>query len=109
MAGGKDPTISELEQSLINFLTTSKADEVEQKVSGGTKRVRGLTFGIDVKNPKNPSFTVQIGMCEAKFNVSNGLKEQGNCFGLERYIRDWFERPTVCGAIEKYVQNAKNN
>ena len=104
----KEPIISELEQSLINFLTTTKAEEVEQKVSGGIRRVKGLTFNIDVKNPKNPSFTVQIGMCEAKFNVQNGLKEQGNCFSLERYIRDWYERPTVGAAILKYVQDAKN-
>ena len=106
MAGGKDPIVSELEQSLINFLCSK--DEVEEKVSGGVKRVRGLTFNIDVKNPKNASFTVQIGMCEAKFNVNNGLKEQGSCFGLERMIRDWFERPTVGTAIAKYVQDAKN-
>lgn len=107
MAGGKDPIVSELEQSLINFLC-SKEEDIEQKVSGGVKRVRGLTFNIDVKNPKNASFTVQIGMCEAKFNINNGLKEQGSCFGLERFIRDWFERPTVGTAIQKYVQDAKN-
>ena len=106
MAGGKDPIVTELEQSLINFLCSK--DEVEQKVSGGVKRVRGLTFGIDVKNPKNASFTVQIGMCEAAFNVTNGLKERGNCFGLERFIRDWFERPSVGNAISKYVQEAKD-
>jgi hypothetical protein len=47
-------------------------------------------------------------MCEAKFNVNNGLKELGNCFGLERYIRDWYERPTVGSVILKYVQDAKN-
>ncbi len=106
MAGGKDPVIAELEQSLINLLVSKP--EVEEKVSGGARRVRGLTFNIDVKNPKNPSFTVQIGMCEATFNVTNGLKERGNCFGLERFIRDWFERPTVCNAIAKYVQDAKD-
>lgn len=105
MAEGKDPIIAELEQSLINFLCSKK--EIEQKVSGGAKRVRGLTFNIDVKNPKNPSFTVQIGMCEAAFNVQTGQKEKGSCFGCERYIRDWFERPTVSGAIDKYVRDAK--
>lgn len=107
MAGGKDPIISELEQSLINFLTSKK--DIEEKVSGGAKRVRGLTFNIDVKNPKNASFTVQIGMCEAAFNVSSGLKEKGNCFGLERYVRDWFERPTVSDAISKYIQDSKKD
>lgn len=107
MAGGKDPVISELEQSLINLLVSKK--DIEEKVSGGAKRVRGLTFNIDTKNPKNAFFTVQIGMCEAAFDISNGLKIRGNCFGLERYIRDWFERPTVNTAIAKYVQNAKGN
>ena len=82
MAGGKDPVIAELEQSLINLLCSKQ--EVEEKVPGGIRRVRGLTFNIDVKNPKNPSFTVQIGMCEAIFNVTNGLKERGNCFGYFR-------------------------
>ncbi len=106
MAGGKDPIISELEQSLINFLVSKP--EIEEKVSGGARRVRGLTFNIDVKNPKNPSFTVQIGMCEATFNVTNGLKERGSCFNLERFIRDWFERPTVCNSIAKFVQDAKD-
>ena len=106
MAGGKDPIIAELEQSLINMLVSKP--ETEEKVSGGAKRVRGLTFNIDVKNPKNPSFTVQIGMCEAAFNCTNGLKERGNCFGLERFIRDWFERPTVNNAITKYIQDAKD-
>lgn len=103
----KDPIIAELEQSLINFLCSKP--EVDVKVSGGIKRVRGLTFNIDVKNPKNASFTVQIGMCEAAFNVKNGLKERGNCFNLERFVRDWFERPTVSAAIEKFVQEAKDN
>ena len=107
MAGGKDPVIAELEQSLINLLCSKQ--EVEEKVPGGIRRVRGLTFNIDVKNPKNASFSVQIGMCEATFNVVNGLKERGNCFNLERYVRDWFERPTVSNAIAKFVQDAKDN
>jgi len=107
MAEGKDPVLKELEQSLINFLTTRQ--DIEEKVNGGARRVKGLTFNINVKNPKNPSFTVQIGMCEASFNVQNGQKIQGSCFGCERYVRDWFERPTVSTAIEKYVKDAKNN
>ncbi len=93
MADGKNPQLTELEQSLINFLCQKK--EVEEKVSGGTRRVRGLSMGLDLKDPKKPYFTVQIGMCEAGFNALTGLKEKGSCFGLERYIRDWFERPTV--------------
>ncbi len=107
MAEGKDPVITELEQSLINLLTSKK--DIEEKVSGGAKRVRGLSFNIDVKNPKSPFFTVQIGMCEAAFNVNNGLKERGSCFGLERYIRDWYERPSVSSAILKYVEKSKHN
>ena len=48
-------------------------------------------------------------MCEAAFNVNNGLKERGSCFGLERYIRDWYERPSVSSAILKYVEKSKHN
>lgn len=105
MAEGKDPVISELEQSLINFLCSRQ--DIEEKVNGGARRVKGLTFNIDVKNPKNPSFSIQIGMCEATFNVQNGQKEKGSCFGCERYVRDWFERPTVSNAIDKFVKDAK--
>lgn len=93
MADGKTPEITELEHSLINFLCQKK--EVEEKVSGGARRVRGLSLGLDFKDIKRPMFTVQIGVCEAGFNAITGLKEKGNCFGLERYVRDWFERPTV--------------
>ena len=107
MADGKDPVIAELEQTLINFLTSKK--DIEEKVPGGSKRVRGLTFNIDVKNPKNAFFTVQVGMCEAAFNVTSGLKERGSCFGMERYIRDWYERPSVSTAILSFVQKAKDH
>ena len=107
MAEGKDPVITELEQSLINLLSSKR--DIDEKVSGGIKRVRSLSFNIDIRNPKAPYFTVQIGMCEAAFNVNNGLKERGSCFGLERYVRDWYERPSVSSAILKYVEKAKHN
>ncbi|MBQ9245658.1 hypothetical protein IJ182_05255 [bacterium] len=102
MAEGKNPVFSELEQSLINFLCSKK--EVEEKVSGGTRRVRSLTFNVDVKDPKKACFTIQIGMCEAAFNANTGLKEKGSCFGLERFIRDWYERPSVKSAIVTYIE-----
>lgn len=93
---GKDPKLNELEQSLINFLV-SKPD-VDKKVSGGARRVRGLSMNV---NKNDCTFSVQIGMCEAQFNAKSGLKERGNCFGLERYIRDWYERPSVKQEIER--------
>ena len=107
MSGEKNPKLAGLEHSLIQFLTSKK--EVDEKVAGGHRRVRGLSIGLDLRNPKKPLITVQIGMCEAAFNVKNGLKERGNCFNLERFVRDWFERPTVSAAIEKFVQEAKDN
>ena len=98
----KNPKIVELEQSLINFLTSKK--DIETKVSGGKRRVRGLTFNIDTRDLNNPYFSIQIGMLEALFNVTNGLKIRGNCFGLERFIRDWFERPSIQFKIEEIVK-----
>ena len=92
MAAEKDPRLSGLEQSLINFLSQKK--DIEEKVTGGMRRVRGLTMGLKI-DARKVVFTVQIGMCEASFSTTTGLKERGSCFGLERYIRDWYERPTV--------------
>ena len=103
MPEGKNPQLASLEQSLINFLTSKK--DIEAKVNGGAKRVRALSFNIDLKNPKRAVFTVQIGMCEASFSCTNGLKEKGNCFGLERYVRDWFERPSVSNEISLYISS----
>lgn len=105
MADGKNPALSQLEQSLINFLTQKK--EVEEKVAGGARRVRGLTMGLDLKDEKKPCFSVQIGMCEAVFNANNGLKEKGNCFGIERFIIDWYSRPSVNHEMKMVIASMK--
>lgn len=102
MADGKDPKLTELEQSLINFLTSKK--EIEEKVSGGARRLRSLSLGLNVKDKKNAFFTIQIGMCEATFNITTGLKEKGSCFGIERYVRDWYERPSVSHEFKTLLQ-----
>ena len=107
MAEGKNPAYTELEQSLINFLCQKK--EIETLVNGGSRRVRGLTFNLNLKDAKRPLFTVQIGMCEATFNAITGLREKGNCFGLERFIRDWFERPSVKQTIQGIIAQTKKN
>ena len=99
----KSPKVTEMEQSLINFLVSKK--DVDDKVSGGARRVRGLSINI---NLKENTFGVQIGMCEAQFNGTSGLKERGNCFGLERYIRDWYERPSIKLEMDKIFQANKN-
>ena len=101
-----NPKLNELEQSLINFLCSKK--EIDNLVSGGAKRVRSLMFNIVKKDGKD-CFTVQIGMCEAIFNATSGLKEQGNIFGCERFIRDWFERPSVSMAIKEYLTAQEEN
>ena len=105
MADGKDPALSQLEQSLINFLCQKK--EVEERVAGGARRVRSLSMGLDVKDEKKPCFSVQIGMCEAVFNINSGLKEKGNCFGIERLIIDWFSRPSVNHELKMLVASKK--
>lgn len=101
MAEGKDPQLSGLEQSLINFLQTKR--EIEEKIPGGARRLKSLTLNMKKDNTK-VVFTVQIGMMEAAFNPNNGLKERGSCYGLERYIRDWFERPTVSHELKLLVK-----
>lgn len=107
MAEGKNPALAQLEQSLINFLTQKK--EVEEKVAGGSRRVRGLTMGLDLRDEKKPCFSVQIGMCEAVFNANNGLKEKGNCFGIERFIIDWYSRPSVNHEMKTVIAALKKN
>lgn len=98
----KDPQIIELEHSLINYLVQKK--DIEEKISGGKRRIRALTFNIKTTDINTPCFSIQIGMCEALFNTSNGLKMRGNCFGLERIIRDWFERPSIHFRINEIVK-----
>ncbi len=90
-----------LEQSLINFLLRRK--DIEDKVNGGARRVKSLTLKIDARNAKHITFAVQIGMMEAKFNMADGLKEQGNCYGIDRYIRDWYQQPSVKMEFEEIV------
>ncbi len=101
MSEGKDPALNSLEQSLINFLSQKK--DIEDKISGGSRRLKSLTLGLK-KDSKSIFFTVQIGMFEAAFNTNNGLKERGSCFGLERYIRDWYERSTVNYEIKSLIK-----
>ena len=100
MSGEKNPKLAGLEHSLIQFLTSKK--EVDEKVAGGHRRVRGLSIGLDLRNPKKPLITVQIGMCEAAFDAITGYKERGSCFGIERYIIDWYSRPSVREEIKGF-------
>ncbi len=87
--------ISQLETSLIQFLLLKKDIE---SVPGGHRRIRTLTLKI-VSSLKEPAFAVQLGMCEAVFDAVTGLKTRGSCFGLERYIRDWFLRSSIMEVI----------
>ena len=98
---GKDPKLASLEQSLINFLCRRK--EIEEKVPGGERRVRNLNLHLDFRDADRPCFTVQIGMFESAFNARTGYKERGNCFGLERYIVDWFQQPTVQNEFRAFI------
>ena len=91
--------IESLEQSLIQFLLTKR--EVDEKVSGGFRRVKGLSLKLDLRNE------VEIGMCEAAFDAITGYKERGSCFGIERLIVDWFQRPSIRLEIDNYLQQRK--
>lgn len=89
----KSTRIQALEQSLINFLMMKR--DLADKMGTGYRRVRTLQIQLNDKNPKHLTFTIQMGMFSAEFNMMNGLKEKGSCFGLERYIRDWAERDSI--------------
>ncbi len=93
--------LQSLEQSLINFLL--RRPDIEDKVNGGARRVKSLSLKIDDRNLKHLTFSVQIGMMEAKFNIADGLKEQGNCYGIDRYIRDWYTQPSVKMEFEEII------
>lgn len=95
--------LKSLETSLINYLLQKK--EVEEKVSGGFRRVRGLVLSLKKNNYDKYVVVVQIGMCECQFNAYNGLKEQGSIFGIERLIVDWLQRPSVIESIKSFVNN----
>lgn len=88
----KTPEVISLEQSLINFLCSKK--DIERNVNGGMRRIKGLTLGIDIQE-KNSYFLVSIGMCQAWFNLETGLRERGNCYGLDHHIREWYKIPAV--------------
>lgn len=98
--------IANLEQSLIQYLLTKK--EVDEKVSGGFRRVKGLSLNLNYEEGRKPVFTVEIGFCEAAFDALTGYKERGSCFGIERIIVDWFQRPSVRTEIDNYLQQRKN-
>ena len=89
----KSNRIKALEQSLIEFLSNKR--DLEEKMGTGYRRIRSIQLSFNEKNPNHITFIVQIGMFAAEFNMSNGLKEKGSCFGIERYIRDWSERDSV--------------
>ena len=98
----KTPEIISIEQSLINFLCMKR--DIERFVTGGIRRIKGLNLGIDVQD-KGTCFTVSIGMCQAWFNIETGLKERGNCFGIDQYIREWYKAASVKDSIRGIIIN----
>ena len=93
--------LQSLEQSLINFLL--RRPDIEDKINGGSRRVKSLQLKIDDRNLKHLTFSVEIGMMEAKFSIENGLKEQGSCYGVDRYIRDWYTQPSIKMEFEEII------
>ena len=89
----KSTRVQALEQSLINFLLSKK--ELEEKMGVAYRRIRTIQLKLNDKDPKHLTFTIQIGMFSAEFNMMNALRERGSCLGLEKYIRDWAERDSI--------------
>ena len=93
------------EQSLINYLLQKK--EALNNIPGGLSRVRGLSLGINNRNPEAPLFTVQIGMFEVSFNIISGAKDRGTLYGLEKYIMDWYRQVEISQRLE-YISKHMN-
>ena len=91
----KSVRVQALEQSLINYLLSKR--ELSERSGVGRRRILSIQLQINATNPKHLTFSVHMGMFVAEFNLLNGIKERGACFGLERYIRDWSERDSVRG------------
>lgn len=89
----KTGKVQALEQSLITFLLSKR--DIEEKSGTGYRRIRSISLKLNDKNPAHVTFTVSMGMVTAEFGIMSGLKERGNCYGLERYIREWAERDVV--------------
>ncbi len=89
----KSSKLQALEQSLINYLTNKK--DIAEKLGSAYRRINSIQLSLNDRDPKHVTFVVSMGMVSAEFGVESGLKERGNCFGLERYIRDWAERDMV--------------
>ncbi len=89
----KSTRIQVLEQSLINFLISKK--DITEKLGTRYRQIYSIQLSLNNKNAKNPVFIVSMGMISAEFNIMNGLKEKGSCYGIETYIRDWAERDAV--------------
>ena len=89
--------ISQLETSLIQFLSLKKDIET---IPGGHRRIQSLKLRI-YSSAKEPAFAVQLGMCEASFDAISGLKTRGSCFGLVKYVRDWFLRSSVMEVVRR--------
>ena len=93
--------LSNLEQALIHHLLGNK-DAVD-KVTGGLQRIKALSLSIDFRNEKQPMILVQIGMLEAAFDALTGYKERGSCYGIERIIVDWLQRPSIKEEIKLFI------
>lgn len=107
MSIGKDPEIAKLEQSLIQFLCAKP--DTEERVTGGHRRIRGLTIVFDIRNDQKPLICVQIGMSEVSFNISNANKERGHCYGIDKHIQDWIVKPNINYEIVYIVKKLLKN
>ena len=89
----KTEKLQALEQSLITFLLSKR--DIEEKAGMGYRRIRSISLKLNDKDPMHVTFMVSMGMVTAEFGLLSGLRERGNCFGLDRYIREWTERDIV--------------
>ena len=105
MPDGKDPALNQLEQTLIRFL--SSKSEVKERIMDGERKIRGLSIKL-TGSAKEPKIVLQIGIIESVFNTATFIRERGNCYGLDKYIREWLMRSSVTELIKNYVNSNRN-
>lgn len=90
----KSKEVATLEDSLRDFIIDEYQSDPREKDSFNPYKYKGLIITIgDVLKSSTPSFSVQIGMLEAEYDIGGGKKIGGSLGGSdERLVENWLNR-----------------
>lgn len=100
--------LTELETSLRNFFFDSADSPKDQSSYAGRMKYRGLTLKIDDSQKEEPAFKVSIGVFEASFRISDGLKIHGSLAGDEKVVMKWYYRGSNHQLMESLMSKAQS-